>query len=146
MVKKSLLFVVAACMLFGLMYAVASVRASMRNTPERVAETIVKDLAASKSDLILNRMTAESRKDRDAYWQSYLKANKPAQAGAAEQISADRIVDTFHAYPPESDPHSFIYKYAVDGKEYRLTLILFKLQGQWVIDDLFGDYVQQTKT
>lgn len=144
MIKKSLIFVVVAFMLFGMMYAIASVRASMRNTPERVAETVIADLAGGKTDLVLNRIVADTRKDRDAYWQAYLKANKPPQAGAAEQVSADRIVDNFHVYPPESDPHRFVYKYSVDGKEYRLTLVLFKLQGQWIIDDVFGTYTQQS--
>lgn len=58
MIKKSLIFVVVAFMLFGMMYAIALVRASMRNTPERVAETVIADLAGGKTDLVLNRIVA----------------------------------------------------------------------------------------
>lgn len=141
--KKLIVFAVSMFALFGLLYLGATVHAHTQNTAERVAASILKDFAGGKTEPILNRLTVDARKDRDVYWQQYLKTYKPLQDAAA-QISADRIVDTFHAYPTDGDPHRYLYKYTVDGKEYRLTLVLFKLQGQWVIDDLFGTYVQQS--
>lgn len=130
--------VAVAVLAFGTYFGVHAYK-SLRNTPERVAQTFIQDLEVGNADRAYERLSADLKRDREQYWKDFIAQFK-AHEGEATLSSQEYVDDTFNAYPTDSEPQRFVYKLRLQGKDYMLQIITYKVQNVWIIGDLRGSY------
>jgi len=128
------LIVAAVAVYFGvLMYR------QLQNTPENTVQRFVQNLQAGEVDAAYRRLGTELKNGREQYWKDYLAQFKTAEGEAALQ-SQEFVKDTFSTYPTDAEPQRFVYKFRLQGRDYHLSIVTYKLQNVWVIGGLNGGY------
>lgn len=130
--------VVVAVLALGTYFGVLAYK-SLRNTPERVTQTFIHDLEAGNTDRAYERLSTDLKKGREQYWKDFIAQFK-AQEGEATLSSQEYVDDTFNTYPTDSEPQRFIYKLRLQGKDYVLQIVTYKVQDVWIIGELLGSY------
>ena len=110
---------------------------NLQNTPENMTQQFVRNLQQGKTELAYERLTTDLKQGREAYWKNYLAQFKEAE-GEATLVSQEFVKDTFSTYPTDSEPQRFVYKFQLQGREYQLSIVTYKLQNVWVVDALSG--------
>ncbi|MET1033559.1 MAG: hypothetical protein ABWX94_03595 [Candidatus Saccharimonadales bacterium] len=130
--------VIVAVLAAGTYFSVHAYK-TLRNTPERITQTFVQDLEAGNTDRAYERLSADLKKGREQYWKDFIAQFK-AHEGEATLASQEYVDDTFNTYPTDSEPQRFVYKLRMQGKDYVLQIVTYKIQNVWIIGELLGSY------
>lgn len=136
--NKVFFFVLLAILGAGTYFGVTLYK-SLRNTPGRVTQTFMQDLAAGNTDRAYERLSIDLKKGREQYWREYLGQFKVAE-GEPRLASQEYVDDAFNTYPTDSEPQRFVYTFRLQGRDYVLNIIVFKVQDVWVVGELLGSY------
>jgi|GEM_PF-2383372 len=131
-------FILFAATLGAMTFFGVQLMKKLQNTPERVVQTFVQNLEIGEVEPAYARLSTELKTGREAYWKSFLSQSKPAEGAAL--VSQEFVKDNFNTYPDASEPQRFVYKFRLEGKEYVLKILTFKVQNTWVIGELIGSY------
>jgi hypothetical protein len=139
-VAKNLALVVVVLALtvaayFGLRwYSIAT------NTPERVMQAFMTDLVDGKTDKTYERLSSGMQiAISSSQWQDQVGLFHKSSP-EPKLITQESVKDTFNTYPVDSDPQRFIYSFSIDGRDYLATVILYKHDGTWLVDEFQGEY------
>jgi predicted metalloprotease len=110
---------------------------SVHNTPEAAAKRFTNNLSAGKTDDLLQQMTPQLTKNREAYWRSYFQQFTEPKAKPTLGKS-EKVVDSFNTYDDSQKPQRITYVFHLKDKDYQVTMILIKDGKTWRIDELQG--------
>jgi hypothetical protein len=107
-----------------------------QNTADHVTQSFVQDLEAGQTNLAYARLTASLKQNREQYCREFLDHFK---GHAATLVTQERVDDTLNAYPKDSDPQRFVYKFQQQDASYSLSIVTYKVQDVWVIGELLSN-------
>ncbi|HEX9153780.1 MAG TPA: hypothetical protein VF809_03090 [Candidatus Saccharimonadales bacterium] len=110
------------------------------NTPERVMQAFVTDLVDGKTGKTYEHLSSDMRAAvSPAQWQGQVGLFRKSSP-EPKLITQESVRDTFNTYPVDSDPQRFVYSFSIDGRDYLATVILYKHNGTWLVDEFQGEY------
>lgn len=136
---KKIFFVILLVLLGSGTYFGVAFYKTLRNTPERVTQTFIRDIEIGNTEGAYERLAADLKKGREQYWKDYLLQFKVGE-GEATLASQEYVEDTFNAYPANSEPQRFVYTFRLQSREYVLNIVTFKIKDVWIIGELSGSY------
>lgn len=111
-----------------------------QNTPEKRTASFIADLSKGDADMTYERFTPKFKKIYSkTKWSNYVASFKNSdQVGEFEK--QEHIKDDFNTYPKDGDPRRLTYTFKFQKMDYLVTVVTYKQDNIWVIDDVQGDY------
>lgn len=107
---------------------------TMQNTADKAAQQFVTQLTKGETSQAYKALTADLAKDREQYWQDYLKQFKTESQPML--VGSTSITDAFNTYTAKENPTRILYSVQVADREYTLQMVLIRQEGTWKIDEL----------
>ena len=109
-----------------------------QNTAERAAQDFVQHLNKGETTIAYQHLTPTLIEGRETYWQGFLKQFKGQDT--PRLINKTTLKNTFNTYAEHSEPQQFTYDFKLNDKNYQLVVTLFKVNKNWRVGELYGDY------
>ncbi len=124
-------------------------RQAYENSSDKVADDFLKAVIANDPKGMMNQMSDDMRANySENYWKTTLLTTLQGYKGWPTRHSKGPVQPTSpdvpNRYDPRLDQQATLYEYdfAIDNSNYRLSIVVFRQNGVWKVNEVFGDYQQ----
>lgn len=115
------------------------------NSPDKVATDFINAMITGDTETAYNYLSDNLKNEHQKqYWLDFFAEYK----GYNDALTLSKKEEARSADPNEPDPYDnafqpwrFVYDLKRDNLAYQLTMVIYKPNDRWKINELYGDYV-----